>query len=143
MGLTLFSMANAETPEEIKAKGAAFLAKNAKQPHIKITPSGLQYEILVEGKGSKHPEETDSVMVKYRALRIDGQEFDRTDEGKPVTYPLAHVIPGWSEGVRLMTEGAKFRFYIPTQLGYGLAGAANVGPNEALIYEIELLDIVK
>lgn len=143
MGLTLFSMANAETPEEIKAKGAAFLAKNAKQSNIKITSSGLQYEVLVEGKDSKHPEESDSVTVNFRALRIDGQEFDRTDEDKPVTYPLAHLIPGWREGVQLMTEGAKFRFYIPTQLAYGLDGASNVAQNEALIYEIELLKIVK
>jgi FKBP-type peptidyl-prolyl cis-trans isomerase len=141
IGFTLLSLANDTTPEEAKAKGAAFLAKNAKLPNIKITASGLQYEVLTKGTGSEHPKATDSVTVNFTAQTVDGQQFDYTEQDRPVTYPLSDVMAGWREGVQLMTEGAKFRFFIPTQLAYGLDGAANVGPNEALIYEIELLKI--
>jgi FKBP-type peptidyl-prolyl cis-trans isomerase FkpA len=141
-GITMFSIANATTPEENKAKGAAFLAENTKKPNIKTTASGLQYEVLTPGKGAKSPSASDEVTVHYKGTSLDGNEFDSSyGRGEPATFPLNRVIPGWTEGVQLMTEGAKYRFYIPADLAYGERGAGPIGPNETLIFDVELIKI--
>lgn len=142
-GITMLSMANATTPEENKAVGSAFLAANAKKDHIVTTKSGLQYEILTAGTGTKSPSATDNVTVHYKGTTIDGEEFDSSyRRGAPATFPLNAVIPGWTEGVQLMKEGAKYRFYIPSELAYGENGAGrSIGPNSALIFDVELIKI--
>lgn len=143
IGITLFSMASATTPEENKALGIAFLKENAKKPTVLTTASGLQYEILSSGYGKRLPNATDNVTVHYKGTTIDGQEFDSSySRGEPATFPLNAVIPGWTEGVQLMKEGAKFRFYIPSELAYGEQGAGRaIGPNAALIFDVELIKI--
>ena len=142
VGFTLWLSANAATPEENKAKGEAFLAENAKKPNIVTTASGLQYEILSKGSGTASPSATDKVTVHYRGTTIDGKEFDSSySRGEPATFPLNHVIKGWTEGVQLMKVGDKFRFYIPSDLAYGAHGAGPIGPYETLIFEVELLKI--
>jgi FKBP-type peptidyl-prolyl cis-trans isomerase len=141
-GITVFSIANATTPEENKAQGAAFLAENAKKPNIKTTASGLQYEVLTPGTGTKSPSATDNVTVHYKGTTLDGNEFDSSySRGEPATFPLNQVIPGWTEGVQLMTEGAKYRFYIPSELAYGERGTGPIGPNATLIFDVELIKI--
>jgi FKBP-type peptidyl-prolyl cis-trans isomerase FkpA len=142
VGITMFSMANATTPEENKAAGEAFLAENAKKPNITMTASGLQYEILKKGEGAT-PSATDNVTVHYKGTTIDGNEFDSSySRGEPATFPLNRVIPGWTEGVQLMQEGAKYRFYIPSELAYGAHGAGRlIGPNSTLIFDVELIKI--
>ncbi|WAK04223.1 FKBP-type peptidyl-prolyl cis-trans isomerase [Methylobacter sp. YRD-M1] len=142
VGITMFSMANATTPEENKAAGEAFLAENAKKPNIIKTASGLQYEILKKGEGAT-PSATDNVTVHYKGTTIDGNEFDSSySRGEPATFPLNRVIPGWTEGVQLMQEGAKYRFYIPSELAYGAHGAGRlIGPNSTLIFDVELIKI--
>lgn len=126
------------------AKGQAFLAENAKKPNIKTTASGLQYEILKEGNATK-PKATDTVSVQYEGKLLDGKVFDSSAQhgGQPVEFPLNQVIPGWTEGVQLMGEGAKYRFYIPANLAYGEQGAPQGGiePNSVLIFDIELLKV--
>ncbi|MGR9044237.1 MAG: FKBP-type peptidyl-prolyl cis-trans isomerase [Gammaproteobacteria bacterium] len=142
IGFTMFSMANATTPEENKAAGIAFLAENAKKTGVVTTASGLQYEVLTEGSGAS-PSATDSVTVHYRGTTIDGTEFDSSySRGAPATFPLNRVIAGWTEGVQLMKEGAKYRFYIPSDLAYGPRGAGQaIGPNSTLIFDIELIKV--
>jgi FKBP-type peptidyl-prolyl cis-trans isomerase FkpA len=123
-------------------KGAQFLAENAKKEGVKVTPSGLQYKVITEGTG-KSPAATDTVQVHYRGTLLDGTEFDSSyKRGNPATFGLNQVIPGWTEGVQLMKEGAKYQFVIPSKLAYGAAGAGGrIGPNETLIFEIELLKV--
>jgi FKBP-type peptidyl-prolyl cis-trans isomerase FkpA len=143
IGFTMFSMANATTPEENKAAGTAFLAENAKKPNIITTASGLQYEVLTPGTGTVSPKATDNVTVHYKGTTIDGNEFDSSySRGEPATFPLNRVIAGWTEGVQLMKEGAKYRFFIPSELAYGEQGAGRaIGPNSTLIFDVELLKI--
>lgn len=142
VGLTIVSLANATTPEEKKAESAAFLAENGKKPNIVTTQSGLQYEVLQKGAGTVSPSATDNVTVHYRGTTIDGKEFDSSySRGEPITFPLNGVIAGWTEGVQLMKEGDKFRLYIPSELAYGERGAGPIGPNEALIFDVELIKI--
>lgn len=139
----MFSMANATTPQENQAAGAAFLAENAKKTNIKTTASGLQYEVLSQGKGAKSPSATDTVTVHYKGTTLDGKEFDSSySRGEPASFPLNRVIPGWTEGVQLMKEGDKFRFFIPSELAYGAEGAGrDIGPYSTLIFEVELIKI--
>lgn len=139
----MFSMANATTSEENKAAGVAFLAENAKKANIVTTASGLQYEILTPGTGSVSPSATETVKVHYKGTTLDGKEFDSSySRGEPISFPLNRVIPGWTEGVQLMTEGAKYRFYIPSELAYGEQGAGgSIAPNSTLIFDVELLKI--
>jgi FKBP-type peptidyl-prolyl cis-trans isomerase FkpA len=143
IGFTMFSMANATTPAENKAAGAAFLAENAKKPNIVSTASGLQYEVLKPGTGTVSPSATDNVTVHYKGTTLDGKEFDSSySRGEPATFPLNRVIAGWTEGVQLMKEGAKYRFYIPSVLAYGEQGAGGaIGPNATLIFDVELIKI--
>ena len=128
--------------EKNKKDGDAFLAANKKKDGVITMPSGLQYKVLVAGKG-KSPKATDTVTVNYKGTLIDGTEFDSSyKRGKPASFPLNQVIPGWTEAVQLMKEGAKWELYIPSSLAYGERGAgANIGGNATLIFEIELLSI--
>jgi FKBP-type peptidyl-prolyl cis-trans isomerase len=130
--------------EKNRAEGAAFLAKNAERPEIEVTPSGLQYELLAEGSGEK-PGPGDTVLDHYRGETLDGTVFDSSYErGEPLRIPLEVVIAGWSEGLRMTREGGRARLYIPSDLAYGESGAGGVvGPNEVIIFEVELLAIVK
>lgn len=142
IGFTMFSMANATTPEENKAAGEAFLAENAKKENVVATSTGLQYLIINEGSGAS-PKATDSVTVHYKGTTLDGKEFDSSyDRGAPATFPLNRVIAGWTEGVQLMKEGAKYRFFIPSELAYGTRGAGpDIGANATLIFDVELIKI--
>ncbi len=127
-----------------KEDGAKFLAENGKKEGVKTTASGLQYEVITEGSGTP-PKATDKVTVHYKGTLLNGEEFDSSySRGQPVTFPLANVIPGWTEGVQLMKPGAKYKFYIPSDLAYGERGAgAKIGPNETLVFEVELVEIGK
>jgi FKBP-type peptidyl-prolyl cis-trans isomerase FkpA len=129
-----------------KEAGEKFLAENAKKEGVKTTASGLQYEVLTEGdaKGG-HPTKDDKVKVHYKGTLLDGTEFDSSyARNAPIEFPLGNVIAGWTEGVQLMTPGSKYKFYIPSNLGYGERGAgAKIGPNETLIFEVELLSFEK
>ncbi|HXH64756.1 MAG TPA: FKBP-type peptidyl-prolyl cis-trans isomerase [Mariprofundaceae bacterium] len=120
----------------------AFLAANKDKPGVKTTASGLQYMVLTQGKGPK-PKATDTVTVNYRGTLIDGTEFDSSyKRGEPSTFRLNQVIPGWTEGLQLMPVGSKYRLFLPANLAYGEHGAGGViGPNQALIFEVELLKI--
>jgi FKBP-type peptidyl-prolyl cis-trans isomerase len=132
-------------PERNAAKSAAFLAENAKKPGVKTTPSGLEYQVIKEGPaGGKSPKDVNVVRVHYKGTLIDGTEFDSSyARGEPAEFPLAQVIPGWTEGVQLMSVGDKYRFFIPPSLAYGEQGVPDgpIGPNEALVFEVELLDV--
>lgn len=125
-----------------KADSEKFLAENTKAEGVKTTASGLQYKIVTEGTGPK-PKAEDTVEVNYRGTLIDGTEFDSSyKRKKPAEFPLNRVIAGWTEGVQLMKEGAKFQFFVPSKLAYGSKGAgAKIKPDEALIFEIELLKV--
>ena len=127
-----------------KDAGEKFLAENAKRDGVKTTASGLQYEMMSEGSGAM-PKATDKVTVHYKGTLIDGTEFDSSySRGQPVTFPLGNVIPGWTEGLQLVKTGGKTRLYIPSSLAYGERGAgAKIGPNEALVFEVELIAIEK
>lgn len=124
-------------------KGQAFLQENAKKEGVKTTASGLQYKVLTEGTG-KSPKATDTVTVNYRGTLLDGTEFDSSyKRGEPISFPLNRVIPGWTEGVQLMKEGAKYQFYIPANLAYGKQGTPGgpIGPDETLIFDVELIKV--
>jgi FKBP-type peptidyl-prolyl cis-trans isomerase len=142
LGITMFSLANAKSADENKIEGEKFLAENAKKPDIIVTKSGLQYTVLQQGEGAK-PTATDKVTVHYEGTTIDGNVFDSSyKRGEPASFPLNRVIAGWTEGVQLMQEGSKFRFFIPSSLAYGARGAGrDIGPNSALIFDVELIKI--
>lgn len=136
----------AKMMEEAKAnqeKGDKFLAENGKKTGVVTTASGLQYQVVTEGKGAK-PAASDSVRVNYKGLLLDGTEFDSSyKRGEPAVLPLQGVIPGWAEGLQLMTVGSKYRFWIPAKLAYGEQAPPMIGPNQVLDFEVELLEIVK
>ena len=127
-----------------KAAGQAFLDENAKKEGVKVTDSGLQYEVINSGEGDK-PGIEDTVKVHYVGTLEDGTEFDSSvARGEPTQFPLKGVIPGWTEGLQLMPVGSKYRFVIPSDLAYGDRGAGpQIGPNTTLVFEVELLEIVK
>ena len=127
----------------VKEDGEKFLAENALKEGVKVTDSGLQYEVLKMGRGKK-PVATDRVKVHYHGTLIDGTVFDSSvDRGEPIVFGLNQVIKGWTEGVQLMPVGSKFRFYIPQELGYGSQAAGSIPPYSTLIFEVELLGIEK
>lgn len=130
--------------EKNKTASEAFLAENAKKEGVKTTASGLQYKLITEGKGPK-PKADDTVEVNYKGTLIDGTEFDSSyKRGQSVTFPVNGVIPGWTEALQLMPVGSKFELFIPSDLAYGPGGTGGViGPNQALKFEVELLDIKK
>lgn len=122
-------------------KGEEFLAQNAEREGITVTDSGLQYEILEAGEGPI-PTSSDKVKTHYHGTLIDGSVFDSSVErGKPISFPVMGVIKGWQEALQLMPVGSKWRVYIPSRLAYGERGAGTIGPNSALIFDVELLEI--
>ncbi len=124
------------------ATATAFLDQNAGSDGVQVTESGLQYQVLKTGAGSVSPAATDRVEVHYRGQLIDGTEFDSSySRGETTTFPLANVIAGWTEGLQLMKEGDKYRFFIPPSLAYGPNGKGPIGPNELLIFDVELVDV--
>lgn len=121
--------------------GNAFLAENKAKPGVLTTASGLQYKVVQMGSGPK-PAATDKVTVHYTGTLINGTKFDSSvDRGQPATFPLNGVIKGWTEGLQLMPVGSKFTFYIPPDLAYGLRAPSSIGPNQVLIFDVELLKI--
>ncbi len=124
-----------------KEKSTAFLEKNKAGDGILVTESGLQYQIIREGKG-KQPTQENTVTVHYLGALIDGTPFDSSyARNQPADFPVTGVIPGFAEGLQLMKEGAKYRFVIPPELAYGENAPANIGPNQVLVFEVELIAI--
>lgn len=128
--------------QEAVSKGQAFLDENAKKEGVVTTASGLQYQVLTEGQGAK-PAASDEVTVHYHGTLIDGTVFDSSvDRGQPASFPVGGVIQGWVEALQLMNVGSKYKLFIPSNLAYGERGAGgSIGPNETLIFEVELLSI--
>lgn len=131
-----------EAAEKNKKEGEAFLAENKKKDGVVTLPSGLQYKIIREGAGDS-PKLTDQVSVNYRGTLIDGTEFDNSyQRGKPATFNVNSIIPGWTEALQIMKTGAKWELYIPSMLAYGERGVGRqIGPNSTLIFEVELISI--
>jgi FKBP-type peptidyl-prolyl cis-trans isomerase FklB len=128
--------------EKNKADGEKFLAENAKKEGVKTLASGLQYKEIAPGTG-KSPKTSDTVTTHYKGTLVDGTEFDSSyKRGEPATFPVSGVIPGWTEALQLMKEGAKWQLFVPSGLAYGEQGAGQViGPNATLIFEVELISI--
>ncbi len=128
--------------EKNSREGTAFLAENGKKEGVKTLPSGLQYKVQKEGDGDV-PKLTDTVTVHYKGTLIDGTEFDSSyARGKPASFPVNGVIPGWTEALQLMKTGARWQLFIPANLAYGERGAGGkIGPNAALVFDVELLSI--
>jgi len=128
--------------EKAKAEGDAFLAKNKKEKGVKVLPSGIQYKIVKAGKGAK-PKPTDTIVANYRGALINGTEFDSSyKRGQPASFAVNKVIKGWQEVLPLMPTGSTWKVFIPADLAYGERGAgATIGPNETLVFDIELLEI--
>jgi FKBP-type peptidyl-prolyl cis-trans isomerase FklB len=137
----LFNMKNEKSLNNLKA-GETFLEANKQKPGIVALPSGLQYEVMKEGTGSK-PTASNKVTCHYHGTLIDGTVFDSSvKRGQPATFPLNGVIKGWTEGLQYMSVGSKYRFFIPPQLAYGdRQVSAQIGPNSTLIFEVELLAV--
>jgi FKBP-type peptidyl-prolyl cis-trans isomerase FklB len=131
-----------EVAKKNKNEGETFLNENKKKEGVKILPSGMQYRVIKAGIGKK-PKSTDTVTVHYRGTLINGTEFDSSyKRGQTVSFPVSGVIPGWTEALQLMEEGAKWQLFIPSNLAYGERGAGGViGPNATLIFEVELVSI--
>lgn len=129
--------------EENLAKSEAFLAENAQKEGVTVTESGLQYKVLQDADGAT-PTDKDTVKVHYRGRLLDGTEFDSSHErGEPAEFVVGNLIPGWIEALQLMQVGDKYEIYVPAKLAYGAGGTNKIPPNSALIFEMELLDIVK
>ncbi len=128
---------------KVKAEGEAFLAANAKKEGVVTLPSGLQYEVLVEGNGKK-PKASDRVRCHYEGTLIDGTLFDSSvRRGEPAVFGVSQVIAGWVEALQLMAEGSKWRLYIPQNMAYGAHGAGeNIPPYSALIFDVELIEVL-
>lgn len=137
-------MAKAEATKNL-ADGKAFLDANAKKEGVKTLPSGLQYQVLKEGKGPK-PTAASTVKTHYRGTLLDGREFDSSyKRGEPAEFPVNGVIRGWTEALQLMTTGSKYKLFIPATLAYGEQAPQGsiIGPNSTLIFEVELLEVLK
>lgn len=142
IGYFMFSRPNPEIASNNKQSGETFLAENTNKEGVITTASGLQYLILSAGEGDK-PTASSNVTVHYQGTTLDGKEFDSSySRNAPMSFALNRVIPGWTEGVQLMPVGAKYRFFIHPDLAYGESGAGgSIGPNETLVFEVELLSI--
>lgn len=139
---TAYIAAMTERAETNRQKEMAFLEENGRQRGITVTESGLRYEVITEGSGQK-PLQNDTVRVHYEGSFIDGTVFDSSySRGHPEEFPLSQVIPGWSEGLRLMNVGGVYRLYIPSSLAYGAEGSGAIPPYAVLIFQVELLAIV-
>lgn len=138
-----FQKKQKEEAEKFIAEGKAYLDENAKKEGVTVTKSGLQYEVLQEGTG-KSPKATDTVRCHYEGRLLDGSVFDSSyKRGEPADFGLNQVIPGWTEGVQLMKEGAKYRFTIPYLLAYGEQGAgASIPPFSTLVFDVELIKVL-
>ena len=137
--------AQAEKEKELAAEGQAFLDENAKRDNVTVTASGLQYEVLSSGEASgEKPAVNSKVKVHYHGTLVNGDVFDSSvQRGEPIEFAVNGVIPGWTEALQLMVPGDKWKLYVPHNLAYGAQGAGNViGPYQALIFDVELLDIV-
>lgn len=127
--------------EANEAEGETFLAENAERDDVTVTDSGLQYEVLESGDGAT-PGPQDSVEVHYEGTLLDGTVFDSSIErGEPVTFRVDQVIEGWQEALQLMSVGDVWKLYIPSDLAYGASGQGPIGPNEVLVFNVELLDV--
>lgn len=132
-----------EEGENNKKKSEEFLEKNKTAEGVKATASGLQYSVITEGTGAT-PKADDTVKCHYTGTLIDGTKFDSSvDRGQPAEFPVSGVIPGWTEALQMMKVGSKYKLFIPPELAYGPAGRPGIPPNSTLIFEVELLDIVK
>ena len=138
-----FTQMQREINDRYRAEGEAFLAENKKKSGVVVLPSGLQYEVLIEGKGKK-PAATDRVECHYHGTLINGEVFDSSVErGEPAVFGVNQVIPGWVEALQLMPEGSKWRLFIPSDLAYGENGAGGkIAPNSTLIFDVELLKVL-
>jgi len=137
-----FNALTEERNKDAQQKEIDFLAENAKKPGIQITPSGMQYEVLVEGNGPK-PKDDSYVKVHYEGRLIDGTLFDNSYERQePALFALSDVIQGWSEGLKLMNVGSKYKLYIPSEIGYGSMGYGPIPAYSTLIFTVELIEIV-
>lgn len=133
---------NSKAGEENFQQGQAFLLENAKKEGVISTESGLQYEILHKGENTETPTAKSKVKVHYHGTLIDGTVFDSSvDRGTPISFGLNQVIKGWQEGLQYMSEGDKFRLYIPSTLGYGKGGSGPIPPAAVLIFDVELIEI--
>ena len=143
--LVIFFMRNSNNEKaavENNAIGKDFLTKNKVVEGIVETASGLQYQVLQQGEGTEHPTASTKVKVHYHGSLLDGTVFDSSvDRGEPISFGLNQVISGWTEGVQLMVVGDKFKFFIPSELGYGNSAAGKIAPGSLLIFEVELLEI--
>ena len=138
-----FTQMQREVNDRNRAEGEALLAENKKKSGVVVLPSGLQYEVLTEGKGKK-PAATDRVQCHYHGTLINGEVFDSSIErGEPAVFGVSQVIPGWVEALQLMPEGSKWRLFIPSDLAYGENGAGGkIAPNSTLIFDVELLKVL-
>ena len=138
-----FTQMQREVNDRNRAEGEAFLAENKKKSGVVVLPSGLQYEVLTEGKGKK-PAATDRVQCHYHGTLINGEVFDSSIErGEPAVFGVSQVIPGWVEALQLMPEGSKWRLFIPSDLAYGENGAGGkIAPKSTLIFDVELLKVL-
>jgi len=153
-GLFCHSLQAAETQDMVssvmssqdkaKSQGEAFLAANKKKPGVVTLPDGLQYKVITQGSGAQ-PSDTDVVTVNYAGTLIDGTEFDSSyKRGEPTSFPVNGVIPGWTEALKLMKTGSTWQLFIPASLAYGEHGAPPaIGPNETLVFKVNLIDIKK
>ena len=138
-----FQKKQKEEAEKAIAEGKVFLEANGKREGVTTTKSGLQYEVLTPGKGERSPKATDTVVCHYEGRLVSGKVFASSYErNQPAEFGLNQVIPGWTEGLQLMSEGAKFRFYIPYLLGYGEQGAGpSIPPYSTLVFDVELISV--
>lgn len=137
---TVIKLAN-ERNKELRKPGEDFLAKNKTNPNVKVTPEGVQYEVLVQGQGAQPTADKD-IVVHYKGSLLDGKQFDSSyDRGEPITININSAIEGWKIGIPLMKVGSKYKFYIPYNLGYGERGAGEIPAFSTLIFEVELLEI--
>lgn len=130
-----------EAAEKNQKEGQEFLEKNKSKAGVKTTASGLQYEVVKEGTGPS-PKETDTVKVHYTGTLTNGEKFDSSvDRGEPAVFPVNGVIPGWTEALKMMKVGSKWKLYIPPNLAYGPQGRPGIPPNSVLVFDVELLDV--